>query len=135
MLPPSASNIPKVIMMKDCLPQRKHARLKQYDYSAPGAYYITICTQNRCCLFSQIVERGLAPAEIQLFEYGRIAQEQLLLLEKRYSNLRICQYVIMPNHIHAIIMLENAANDAPSPSITDIICAYKSLVTKKGKAY
>ena len=52
-----------------------------------------------------IVGRGLAPAEIRYTQYGQIAREQLLSLENRYPNLKIDQYVIMPNHIHAIFML------------------------------
>ena len=45
------------------LPQRKHPRLVNYDYGSAGAYFITICTQNRRCVLSRIVGRGLAPAE------------------------------------------------------------------------
>ena len=79
--------------------KRKHPRLDYYDYSSAGAYFITICTQNRCCLLSQIVGRGLAPAVPKLTQYGKIAEEQLLLIEKRYPSVKIDKYVIMPNHI------------------------------------
>jgi REP element-mobilizing transposase RayT len=119
--------------MNNCLPQRKHPRLDHYDYSTPGAYFITICTQNRRCLLSRIVGRGLAPAENTYTTYGIIAREQLLLLEERYRNLKIDQYVIMPNHIHAILVLEDAAGASPRPTITDIVCAYKSLTTRACK--
>ena len=117
------------------LPKRKHPRLDDYDYSSAGFYYITICSHNRKCLFSRIVGRGLAPAEIQYFQYGMIAREQLYLLEKRYPFLRIDSYVIMPNHIHAIVVLEEeAAGASPRPTLMDIVCAYKSLTTKACKA-
>ena len=116
--------------MDYCLPQRKHPRLERYDYSTAGAYYITMCTHNRRCLLSHIVGRGLAPAETQYTVYGQIAEEQLFLLEKRYPSLKINQYVIMPNHIHAIFVLEEAAGDSQRPTITDIVCAYKSLTTR-----
>ena len=119
--------------MENNLPQRKHPRLDAYDYSTAGAYFITICTQNRRCLLSSIVGRGLAPAEIQFTTYGHIAQEQLLLLEQRYPALQIDQYVIMPNHIHAILLLEETTGEYRQPSITDIICAYKSLTTRQCK--
>ena len=118
-----------VINMKESLPMRKHPRLKKYDYSMPGAYFVTICTQNRRCILSKIVGRGLAPAEIQYTAYGDIAREQLLLLEKRYPTLKIEQYVIMPNHIHAILSLQSAAGDSQRPTVENIICAYKSLTT------
>ena len=119
--------------MENRFPNRKHPRLDDYDYSTAGAYYITICTQNRRNLLSQIVGRGLAPAEIQYTEYGEIAQEQLLLLEERYPTLKIDQYVIMPNHIHAILILSDTTEPVNRPTITDIICAYKSLTTRACK--
>lgn len=119
--------------MDYCLPKRKHPRLEHYDYSTAGAYYITICTHNRRCLLSRIVGQGLGPAEIQYSEYGKIVLEQLFLLEKRYPSLKVDQYVIMPNHIHAILLLEEAAGVNPRPTITDIVCAYKSLTTRACK--
>ena len=118
--------------MENTLPKRKHPRLKSYNYSTAGAYYITICTHNKQCLLSQIVGRGLAPAEIQYTACGKIAEEQLFLLERRYPSLTVDQYVIMPNHIHAILILSDAAGASPRPTITDVVCAYKSLTTKEG---
>jgi REP element-mobilizing transposase RayT len=115
------------------LPSRKHPRLNNFDYSSTGAYFITICTQNRRCILSRVVGRGLAPAEtygIECTLFGRIAERQLLLLEERYSCLSIDHYVIMPNHIHAIMILnDEAAGASPRPTIMDIICAYKSITT------
>ena len=54
---------------KNKLPKRKHPRLDNYDYSSAGAYFVTICTQNRRCVLSRIVGRGLAPAEANGMEY------------------------------------------------------------------
>ncbi|MBQ0009670.1 MAG: hypothetical protein KBS76_01025 [Ruminococcus sp.] len=68
-------------------------------------------------------------------EYGMIAAEQLSLLEKRFSSLSIDQYVIMPNHIHAIFLLNSgAAGASPRPTVMDMVCAYKSLTVKACKA-
>ena len=126
----------KMDMEKE-LPKRKHPRLNNYDYSSAGAYFITICTQNRRCLLSRIVGRGLAPAEAKGIEYtsfGEIAERQLLLLEDRYLHLAIDKYTIMPNHIHVIMILKGeAAGASPRPTITDIVCAYKSLTTRECK--
>ena len=119
--------------MKNALPKRKRVRLEHYDYSTPGGYFITICTHNRRCLLSRIVGRGLAPAEIQYTPYGKIAREQLLLLEERYPSLKIDQYVIMPNHIHVLLLLKEAPGDSRSPSVTDVICTFKSLTTRQCK--
>jgi len=86
---------------------------------------------------SRVVGRGLAPAETNGIEYtslGRIAEQQLLLLEKRYSSLTVDRYVIMSNHIHAVLILTNeTAGASPRPTIMDIVCAYKSLMTKECK--
>ena len=119
--------------MNFCLPQRKHPRLTNYDYSAAGAYYITICTDNRRCLLSHISSWDGDPVKIQHTLYGQIAKKQLFLLEERYPFLKIDQYVIMPNHIHAIFLVEEAAGASPRPTITDIVCAYKSLPTRECK--
>ena len=118
--------------MEKCLPERKHTRLRDYDYGTAGAYFVTICTQNRRCLLSRIVGRGLAPAEIQYTQYGQIARNQLLLLERRYPALKIDSYVIMPNHIHAILILEDA-EAGRNRTLSDVICAYKSLTTRECK--
>ena len=119
------------------LPKRKHPRLDNYDYSTAGAYFVTICTQNRRCVLSRIVGRGLAPAGTTAIEYtslGEIAEKQLFLLADRYPYLTIDQYVIMPNHIHAILILNGeTAGASPRPTLTDIVCTYKSLTTRECK--
>ena len=113
--------------------QRKHPRLKNYDYSSAGAYFITICTNNRRCVLSQITDRELAPNKTV---FGEIAEQQLLLLQEKYPHLYLDHYVIMPNHIHAILILKNleeTAGASPRPTIMDIVCAYKSLTTRECK--
>ena len=121
------------------LPKRKHPRMKDFDYSLCGAYFITICTQNRRCLLSHVVGRGLAPAEeasLELTSFGEIAKQQLFLLKERYPFLDVDQYVIMPNHIHMILILDNeTAGASPRPTVMDIICTYKSLTTKMCKEH
>ena len=114
------------------LPKRKPTRLKNYDYSGDGAYFITICTHNRKKLFSNIVGQGLAPAEIQLSKFGEIANAEILALENRYNNIKIDKYVIMPNHIHAIIIIkQKTAGASPCPTLSDIVCSFKSITTRK----
>ena len=117
------------------LRKRKYTRLNNYDYSSSGAYFVTICTQNRKCILSDIVGRGLAPAVtngIRYTKFGLIAKKQLLLLNDRYPNLTVDHYVIMPNHIHAILILHNeTAGASPRPTIMDIICSYKSLTMRE----
>ena len=77
-MPSCYSKIISVINME--LPKRKPTRLKNYDYGSEGAYFMTIFTHNRKKIFSNIVGRGLAPAEIQLSEFGKIAINEILAL-------------------------------------------------------
>ena len=114
--------------------KRKPNRLKNFDYSSNGAYFITICAQDKRCVFGKIVGQGLAPAETVLSKYGRIAERQLMLLNDRYPTITIDKYIIMPNHIHFILMLKGeSAGASPCPTVSDVICAYKSLTTRMCK--
>ena len=120
--------------MEKNYPKRKHPRLPTYDYSTTGAYFVTICTHGKKCLLSRIVGHIAAPAEIQYTQYGQIAKEQLLALEKRFAGVKIDQYVVMPNHIHMIVIFEdNTAGASPRPTLMDVVCAYKSLTTRACK--
>ena len=132
-------------MEKD-MPKRKPTRLKNFDYSSVGAYFITICTQDRKRILSEIVRpyfmdanemvddnavgEGLAPPEVRLTQIGKIAEEQLLLLENRYQNVTIEDYVIMPDHIHIIMFLRGTGGASPSPTAHDIVCTFKSLTSR-----
>lgn len=130
--------------MEEKLPKRKSIRLKNFDYSNTGAYFITICTQDRKCLFSEFGEtnsntisvgEGLDPPEknpkMQLTKIGEIAKEQLLALEARFHNVKIDEYVFMPDHMHAIIFLrKDTGGSRPSPTLMDIIRVYKSLTSR-----
>ena len=119
--------------MKKDLPKRKHPRLKEYDYSSDGVYFVTICTQNKHYVLSQIVGRGLAPA-VELTDYGKIAEQQLILLQDRFPFVEVDSYVIMPNHIHIIFWFKpETAGASPRPTLTDVVCAYKSLRTLECK--
>lgn len=119
--------------METELPKRKHPRIESFDYSSCGAYFVTICTQNRKCTLSRIES-----TETVKTQYGEIAEKYLGEMEKRYPFIKIKQYVIMPNHIHFILFMEPKALDTDSrPTLPDIVRAYKSLVTaacKKVKA-
>ena len=106
------------------LPQRKSNRLTDYDYSQNGAYFITVCTQYRKKILSQIVGDD---AHIVPNPYGRIA-------EKYIRNVpEIEKYVIMPDHIHMIIRLDGGAMWAspPTDKIASIVRSIKTLTTKE----
>jgi putative transposase len=83
---------------------RRSIRLPEYDYSQEGAYYITICTQYRKCLFGEIRN-----GKIALSECGRIVDDWWQQIPVQYSGVVLDEYVIMPNHIHAIIIINGDA--------------------------
>ena len=84
---------------------RKNTRLADYDYSREGGYFITICTQNRKCTLSRIVnESESETASIEYTQLGVIAEQELHQIVLRYGIALDC-YVVMPNHIHMIVLL------------------------------
>jgi len=84
------------------LPSRHSIRLKDYDYSQLGAYFVTICTENRESLFGKIVE-----SEIVLSLFGKIVHDYWGNLPNHYRNVELDLFIIMPNHIHGIVVLNN----------------------------
>lgn len=111
--------------------KRKATRLSAYDYSSNGAYFVTICTQNRKCILSNVVGEGLAPPEIRLSKIGKIAEEEIIALEKRYSSVKIKNHIIMPNHIHLLVELEDTGGASPSPTLIDVVRTFKSITTRR----
>ena len=99
------------------LPNRKSLRLPDYDYSQPGAYFITVGTQGRRCLFGEI-ENGT----IKLSILGQIAEKVWENLPERFPNIICDNYIIMPNHIHGIIEIV-AAGLAPAREIRSALVA------------
>lgn len=90
---------------------RKTTRLPGYDYSAPGAYFLTICTQDRKCLLSRIVGTGVLDGPlVELTPYGAVAEKYLRQLNAFYEDLCVDSYVIMPNHIHLLLVIKGSAS-------------------------
>jgi len=79
---------------------RRSNRLRGYDYSQPGYYFVTLCTKNREYLFGEIKENQMI-----LNEIGRIINRQWKELTFKYSNINNSDFIIMPNHIHGVIEL------------------------------
>ena len=144
-------------------PRRKSTRLKGYDYSTPGAYFVTICTRDRMRILSEItktdltetcqvnnlavgeglapplpsangiaIAEGIVPTEylVKLKPCGKVVQEQLQAIETRFPSVRVRDFVIMPDHIHAVIVLYGRGGASPSPTLDDVICAFKSLTSR-----
>ena len=113
--------------------KRKQIRLKNYDYSENGAYFITICSKNREPLFGKIVRDGIPDVPltdcddngnifVKLSDVWRTIQETIEYIDGHNENIEIEKYVIMPNHIHLIIMVNKinhkgfGTSGKPSPT-------------------
>ncbi|EKD32864.1 MAG: hypothetical protein ACD_76C00130G0011, partial [uncultured bacterium] len=79
---------------------RKSIRLRNYDYSKPGFYFVTICTQYRECWFGQIINDKMI-----LNDTGTMIDKWWQKLPNKYNNVRLDEFKIMPDHIHGIIQI------------------------------
>ncbi len=120
--------------------ERKPNRMKDFDYSINGAYFITTCVQDRIPYFGKIKE-----GKILLNEYGKIVQQVWNNLPKHYANCFLGEFVIMPNHVHGIIFINDNLNLThvgeglkPSPTktrktppLSEIIRGFKTFSSRK----
>ena len=120
------------------LHHRRSIRLKDYDYSQAGAYFVTICTHDKECLFGDIV-----CGEMQLNTYGQVAQNEWIKTTDIRPNVKLDYYIVMPNHFHGILTINerigrgvlqyaptNNILRSPSQTIGAIVRGFKSAVTK-----
>lgn len=123
-------------MVEKKLASRKDLRLKEYNYSENGCYFLTICTVNRKKLLSVVVggdDLG-APKSISLKPFGCITEKYITTIDTAYKNVKIENYIIMPNHIHLLIMIDNYGTPgSSSPTISTVIAALKRLTNKECK--
>ncbi len=120
---------------------RRSIRLRYYDYSQAGAYFITLCTQKRECLFGAVVGD-----DMRLSDAGRMVQDIWDALPGHYSCVELDCFVVMPNHIHGIVVLngvgaqfiapnhDGATNSGAinrAPTVGEIIRAFKARCTHR----
>jgi len=140
-----------VVCMQKELPVRKHPRLKGYDYSTNGAYFITLCVKDKHEKLGRIVGRDvlIAPPDIRLSEYGECADKHINKINQMCAGFSVDKYVIMPNHIHMIIIkthdelnvcdsgatINNSGamrtSRPTSKSIPSVMRSFKTMVTKE----
>lgn len=114
------------------LPNRKSIRLKNYDYSSNGYYFVTICTQNREKLFGEIVGATLRGRPNNP---DKIIVKWLLESENKFKDIKIDEYIVMPNHIHFIIKRTGdhtgVTGDHAGSPLRDIIGWFKTMSTNE----
>lgn len=114
------------------LPKRKPTRLANFDYSTNGTYFITICTKNKKHIFGTVGASIARPQEIVLSEYGKIVDDAIRSITKHYSDIIVDKYVIMPNHIHMILVIKSEYGRAMlAPTISRVIQQMKGYVSKQ----
>jgi putative transposase len=116
------------------LHKRRSIRLKGFDYTQGGAYFVTLCTLGKICIFGEVVD-----GEMQLSEWGEIARAYWLEIPQHFPDIQLDEFVVMPNHIHGIVVKQSAQHTPqreerfgkPVPgSLPSIIRSFKSAVTK-----
>ena len=117
------------------LPKRQKIRLENYDYAQNGAYFITICTHNRKKILSNIsvgATNGRPPI-LHLTKYGKIVEDGIKNITNKYPSITVDKYIIMPDHIHLILMIQNDKNGRPmvAPTIGRVINQTKGHISKQ----
>jgi len=117
---------------------RKPNRLSGFDYSQTGAYFITICTKDRQCILSRVVENPpeksvgadiIRPPKIELSKYGDIIYKAIQNIPSIYTGVLVDRFVIMPNHVHILLRIEN--NSGRMISAPTVIGSMKRYASKE----
>jgi len=103
---------------------RKPIRIDRHDYTSEGIYFITICTEGRQYLLAEKIED-----QIRFTPIGKLAKESWEKIALPYEGISLSDFVIMPNHIHGIIIFNQAQTEGKIASLFDIIRNYKSYTT------
>jgi putative transposase len=109
--------------------RRRRLRLRDYGYSRPGAYFITLCSHHRACLFGNI-EAGI----IETNPWGRVVAETWREQMDAPGHIRTDEWVLMPNHFHALVLIEweeGGSRAAPTRTLGTIINAFKTVSAKR----
>lgn len=114
------------------LPQRKQNRLQGYDYSQNGTYFITICTKDSKCILSTVSVGNAVPGVPQndLSQYGKTTEKVILQMKNFYDDIYIDKYVIMPNHLHLIMVIDGVLRTS-HPTVSDFIGTMKRLINRE----
>ena len=116
------------------LPKRKTIRIPDYDYSTPGAYFITICTFGREKLFWNDVGADIIrPQNLTLSATGKIAEQSILQIKDHYPNVQVDKYCIMPDHIHLILRIRSNCNGRmiSAPTVSTVVGSMKRWISRQ----
>ena len=131
--------------MRKNVPKRKDIRLKDYDYSESGAYFITICTKNKEKLLwegeldiqnfdcKSAGAHRVRPQGLPLSKTGFLVEQKLNQWDGAYENVYLSSYVVMPNHLHIIVVInpDESGRTRCAPTVSRMIKMFKETVTKQ----
>lgn len=124
-------NFPPSKKFSESKPSRYSIQPKNFDYSQPGGYFVTVCIQNRRCLLGKI-----RCGKLKLNEIGKMVEYEWKAIKKRFNFIESDNYIIMPNHFHAIIiipplekMMLDPLRGTDKNSVGRIVQAFKSITT------
>ncbi len=113
---------------------RKSVRLSGYDYSQPGAYFVTVCTAEKQCILSSISVGAIHESPcVKLTDMGLVVEEKILLLPGRYPRISVDRYVIMPNHIHLLLTFaeDGAIHESPLRALLPTAVGFMKMNASK----
>ena len=116
------------------LPTRKKIRLDGYDYSRNGVYFITVCVQHKHEILGLVVVGAnmVRPSEVALSDIGMVVDTAIRKIGEIYQDVHVDKYVIMPNHIHMILAIDNTdGRTMCAPTVSRIVKHCKEYVTKQ----
>lgn len=116
------------------LPLQKSNRLKEYDYSTPNAYFITICSIERRCIFWNNVGATIGRPKGSIFSpCGLVIEQAINRIPAHYPAISVDNYVIMPNHVHLLLQIHSDSSGRPmvAPTISNVIQQLKGQVSKQ----
>ncbi len=115
------------------LQKRKPNRLKNFDYSSAGAYFVTVCTKDRRCILGKVVGEDiiLPKYSVELSSYGTVVKNAIENISVHYNGITVDKYIIMPNHVHIILMFENDGRLIASPTLSTVIGQMKRYASKE----
>lgn len=120
--------------LKHFYPKRKPNRLKHYDYSRNGYYFVTICSKGRQNTFSKIEEVENCYPNVILLPNGKIIEENILKISEIYEHVWIDCFVIMPNHVHLIVgidLADHTRRQVAAPTLSQIVGGMKRASSMK----
>lgn len=108
--------------------RRNRLRLRGYDYSSAGAYFVTIVTEGRLCMFGEVVA-----GEMRLNEAGEAVRQGWESLEERYRHVALDAFVVMPNHLHGVVVIDDSGAESSTlrKPLGRLVGSFKTIMTQR----